>query len=105
LKDGSVVKLNNVERTIASKGGGATNVTCQNAYGVSLTLTAGDLSALGNAQNLIEKVRIYTTDGYVDIEVKQKTAKSVPELYKIFIDEVTGVTDSSKSLKKEKRNW
>jgi hypothetical protein len=50
-------------------------------------------------------MRIYTTGDYVDIEVKEKTAKAVPELYKIFIDEVIGATDNSKSLKKEKRNW
>jgi hypothetical protein len=105
LLDGKIVKFTNLSTTIASKGGGSTNITCNDKYGVSLILKCDDLSLLGDESNPVEKVRIYTNDGYVDIDIKDKYAKKVPSLYEIFIDEVNGVTDSSNNLKKEKYNW
>jgi len=74
LKDGTLVKFNNTSSVIASKGGGSTNVTCKDSYGVSLVLKTDDLSVFANESNPIVKVRIYTTDGYVDIDIKDKNA-------------------------------
>jgi hypothetical protein len=82
MKDGSIIKFNNLSHVIASRGGGSTNITCNDAYGVSLILKS-DLALLSDENNLIEKVRIYTTDGYVDIDIKEKLAKKVFALYKI----------------------
>ena len=104
LKDGTLVKFTNLSSVISSRGGGSMNVTCKDSYGVSLVLKT-DLSVFADESNPIEKVRIYTTDGYVDIDIKAKYAEKVSNLYKIFMDEVNGVTDSSKNLKKDKYNW
>lgn len=105
LKDGTLIKFYNISHVISSKGGGSTNVTCKDSYGVSLILKNEDLSVFANESNPIEKVRIYTTDGYVDIDIKEKYAAKVTALYELFINEVNGITDSSKNLKKEKYNW
>lgn len=78
LDDGTVYKLWNLEHTISSKGAGAIGLGGSGAQGVSLTLISQEDPNFNKLiSNPIVKVRLYTTDGYVESEVSEKDAKKI----------------------------
>ena len=75
-----VHKLTNIEYAIASIGGGATGFAGSNGLGIR-TKYVGDISFF---KNNLKKMRIYTTDGYIDKEISADEAINLQKLYKIF---------------------
>jgi hypothetical protein len=78
LDDKTVYKLDNLEYTVSSTGAGAIGLSGSGMYGVNIScISAEDRNFEKLKTNLITKVRIYTTDGYVEDEVKEDFAKKV----------------------------
>ena len=76
LEDGSVYKLHNLEHIISSTGGGAIGLGGSGAQGVSLSLISEDDPAFEKLKTeLTKKIRVYTTDGYLEAEVNSKQAE------------------------------
>jgi len=79
LTNGEVVNFANSSFQVSSKGGGAHGFGSSAANGLTLTLMSFDIDKLG--MFLIEKVRIVTTKGYFDFEIKEKNAKKIQQAY------------------------
>jgi hypothetical protein len=94
LSNGEVVTLKSIEYSIAQKGLGTTGLSFSALYGMHLKYIGDDISKL-SGKEYVTKVRIYTTDGYVDIELKEKDSKKINELYAIFITEIEKPIDAS----------
>lgn len=77
LKDGQIVKLKNLEHTITCRGCGANGLSGSNAHGlkVSYLITAEQAGLL--TDSVVEKIRIYTTDGYVEDDLNSKTNSKI----------------------------
>lgn len=82
----NVHKLINGDYAIATIGGGATGFAGSKGLGIRANYF-GDISFF--AKNL-KKMRIYTTDGYMDRDISNKEAINLQKLYKLFIDTLSG---------------
>lgn len=75
FEDKSVLELQSLTYEIASRGAGAIGLAGSNAHGINATYVTGQDDWLSVLQKeLITKVRIYTTDGYIDTDVRNKDA-------------------------------
>jgi hypothetical protein len=81
----SICTLHSLSYTLAERGGGA--------VGISMSAMMGlDLIYVGNEMNLfltdhyVSKIRIYTTDGYVDMNIKEGNAMKINTAYKLLME-------------------
>lgn len=84
-KDGGVYKLKAIETVISAKGEGAISLQGAQAEGIHVRY-AGDLSFLGT--NTIDKIRVYTRNKYLDIEITDKYKENIMKMYRVFEDAV-----------------
>lgn len=90
--NGNVHKLTNGEYAIASIGGGATGFAGSKGLGIRANYF-GDVSFF--AKNL-KKMRIYTTDGYMDRNISSKEGINLQKLYKVFVQTLKGECTNKK---------
>src|SRR5690606_30477557 len=83
LDNGEVVKLPNLEYAITCKGCGARGFGGSEGQGIEVfyMLNEEEFEKLKN--NTVVKVRIYTNDGYVEEDVKEKNSKKIPIMLKL----------------------
>ena len=67
-------------------GGGSINLVGSQGFGFEATYK-GDLSFIN--KNRIEKMRIYTTSGYYEAEIKEKRYKKFSEMYDLVKDAIS----------------
>lgn len=74
LANNEIVKLKNSSYTITSRGGGAKDIIGSNAMGLSVyyRITKTQLETL--KKHSLSKIRIYTTENYLEASVKAKKA-------------------------------
>ena len=64
----------------------SSKLDCNTKNNVQFHLTMEELKILSN--NIISEFRIYTTDGYIDFEMKKKAKKIVQETFKWTVDKL-----------------
>lgn len=76
LANDSIIKLRAVEYKISCSGCGSTGIVGSGSQGmdISFYIPASNLALLST--NIVKKARIYTSDGYVEHEVKEKFSSS-----------------------------
>ena len=82
--DNEIVKLSNSEYQLTTYGGGATGLAGSKMLGVELTCIINKETLLKLEEKTLVKVRVYTSDGYVEAEVKDKQAENFKELAKLI---------------------
>jgi hypothetical protein len=76
----TVVKLSNIDYVISKRGGaGGSGLSSANSQGVSLYFPLNKESAELIKSNTILKVRLYTTEGYTEQDVKTAADKRVKD--------------------------
>lgn len=76
MDDKSIYELNSLSYEISSRGAGATGVSGSNTPGINIQYISNedeDFTVLRD--KLVAKMRIYTTDGYIDSEIEESDAK------------------------------
>lgn len=84
LENDSILTLHNPKYEIACRGCGAINLIGSEGYGVNLKipLEADKIDYL--ITHKITKIRLYTTDGYVEGEVKEKFSDMIAKEFKLI---------------------
>lgn len=77
LENGEIVTLTSLESATSCVGCGSTNIVGSAAQGISVTYSLSDEAYSKLTGNKVDKVRIYTTDGYLEKEVKDKAANTL----------------------------
>ncbi len=83
LQDSSIVKLKSSEFKISSYGGGATGLSGSQALGMVVSYYINEENLKTLTGNII-KIRWYTTDGYVEHDIKGKNSNKINELVKLI---------------------
>jgi hypothetical protein len=80
FSDDEILKISNSKYELTTHGGGAIGLAGSNMLGVELTCIINEeiLSILQN--KTLVKVRVYTSNGYVEAEVKIKEAENFKQL-------------------------
>jgi len=84
LKNGKIIKLNNLEYALTCTGCGAIGYAGSGGIGikVSYEISKEFLDLL--RANQVEKIRIYTSKGYIEKEIKEKFAKKLENAFKLI---------------------
>lgn len=81
----SIIKLSNTEYAISKKGGAGGGLSSSYSEGVSLNFRL-DSEAIEMIKNkIIQKIRLYTTDGYTEQEIKAAADKRVKEALALIL--------------------
>ena len=83
LDNGEIVKLPNLEYTITCTGCGAKGLSGSNAQGIKVSYSINKEQFEQLKNNTIIKIRIYTNDGYIEEDTKEKHAKKIPYALKL----------------------
>lgn len=83
LENGEVVKLANLEYAITCTGCGARGFGGSTGQGIQVTYLMGKEEFDKLKNNAVVKVRIYTSDGYVEETIKEKNSKKIPIMLKL----------------------
>ena len=86
LKDSSIITLKSNEFRMATYGGGATGLAGSRALGFSVDYLVNDsaLKELSTAD--IVKIRWYTSDGYIEHEIKEKNSKKINDCARLILE-------------------
>lgn len=84
LQDSSIVKLKSSEFKISSYGGGATGLAGSQALGMVVSYYINEESLKALTGNII-KIRWYTTDGYIEHDIKGKSSIKINESAKLIL--------------------
>lgn len=85
MSDDSVITLESLNYAIASKGDGVTGLSMSAILGVSCIYYGADIKMF-SGDSYLTKLRIYTTNGYVDIDIKEKDALKINKAYKMMLE-------------------
>ncbi|MHB8205793.1 hypothetical protein [Mucilaginibacter sp.] len=77
LDNGDIVTLNNLEFTVTCNGCGATGFVGSQAEGIDVRYPISKEQVEKLKAGKIVKVRVYTGDGYIDQDIKDKIAEKV----------------------------
>jgi hypothetical protein len=86
LKDSSIITLKSNEFRMATYGGGATGLAGSRALGFSIDYLVSDSGLLRLATADIVKIRWYTSDGYIEHEIKEKNSKKINDCAKLILE-------------------
>jgi len=81
--DTTFIKFNNLNYKMTEPRGGTEGIWGGNTYGVWIKLTLNNFSQLGKISR-INKIRIYTTEGYFEEDISKVKSDELIELYKKF---------------------
>lgn len=87
FNDDSVATLNTTSFVISSKGDGVTGLSMSAIEGIHAIYVGDDISKFGGTA-IATKVRIYTSSGYVDIDLKDKDAAKINKAYELLNFEI-----------------
>jgi hypothetical protein len=82
--DEEIIKLSNTQYQLTTYGAGATGLAGSKMLGVELTCIISQEILSKMVEKTLAKVRVYTSDGYVEAEVKEKQAENFMELAKLI---------------------
>lgn len=82
--DEEILKISNSENQLTTYGAGATGLAGSKMLGVELTCIINQANLSKLQEKTLAKVRVYTSDGYVEAEVKDKQAGIFKDLAKLI---------------------
>lgn len=85
MDNDSVINLSNPEYTISKRGGAGAGLTSGNSEGVSLYFLISNENIELLKVHKIVKVRVYTTNGYTDQDIKAAADKKVKDALKLVL--------------------
>lgn len=88
--DGDISSYESATTEFGSKGAGATGIGGSLAWGI-FAHYIGPLEWFTN--HTTKLIRIYTSEGYIDREVKEKEGRKISALYKLFSSTINGIPD------------
>lgn len=77
LSNDEIVKLSNLEYTISCKGCGAKGLSGSEAEGIQVSYIIEESLLEKLKSGLVVKLRVYTTDGYREEDIKEKNAATI----------------------------
>jgi hypothetical protein len=80
----SILTLNNPKHLVSCKGCGSVNIIGSDGYGVELNLPVLPDQVDYLISNKITKIRIYTTDGFVESDIKEKFQDAASRVLKLI---------------------
>lgn len=83
MSDDSVITLLSRTYSIAAKGDGVTGLSMSGILGINCIYSGGDIKLFAG-DNFLTKLRIYTNDGYEDIDIKEKDALKINKAYNLM---------------------
>jgi hypothetical protein len=84
LDNDSIVKLPNLEYAITCTGCGAVGYLGSGAQGIHVKYILHEEAREKLKKHLVTKIRIYTSDGYVDYDTKKKNAQKIIKALEII---------------------
>lgn len=84
LYNDSIVELSNIEYSLSRKGCGAKGFIGSAAEGVKTSYLLGKNEHAIFAEHKIIKLRVYTTNGYVENDIKEKNALTLQKALKLI---------------------
>lgn len=84
LKTDSIITLTNPKAQVSCKGCGSVNIIGSDGYGVELNLLLNKEQIESLTKNKATKVRIYTTDGFVESDIKEKFQENIGKVLKLI---------------------
>ncbi|MGM0641929.1 MAG: hypothetical protein ACQESN_10970 [Thermotogota bacterium] len=87
LDNDEVIEIINPEHIVSSTGAGATGIMGSGTHGVYLSCKVTEKQLRNIINSSIAKIRIYTTDGYVESEINNRKAKKADKIIELIIDE------------------
>lgn len=82
--DETIVKVSNSKYELTTYGAGAVGLIGSRALGVQLTCIINQSTLLKLEEKTLAKVRVYTSNGYLEAKVKKKQAERFKELAKLI---------------------
>ncbi|MDJ1505206.1 hypothetical protein [Xanthocytophaga agilis] len=84
LSNGEFVKLPNLRYTVTCTGCGAKGLAGSTGQGIEVSYPINKEQFEQLKNNIVVRDRIYTTDGYVEDDTKEKNAKKISEALKLI---------------------
>jgi hypothetical protein len=84
LDNDSIVKLDVLKYEISCRGCGAINLIGSDGQGVHLIMLLDKETVAYLSGNKVVKIRVYTTDGYTESDIKEKHQQSISSLFKLL---------------------
>ena len=84
LDNGELVTLHNLEYVITCRGCGAKGYIGSDAQGIKTSYPIDKEQFEKIMNNTVVKIRIYTTDGYIENDIKEKNAKKISNALKLI---------------------
>jgi len=87
FNDNSIITLNSIYSVVASRGGGVNGLSWSNAIGLEAIYKGSEIGGFAK-QLVVTQMRIYTTKGYVDIDLNDKDAQKINRAFQLLLSEV-----------------
>tara|TARA_R100000353_G_scaffold43121_1_gene34523 strand:- start:71472 stop:71993 length:522 start_codon:yes stop_codon:yes gene_type:complete len=84
FSDDEILKLSNTDYQLTTIGGGTIGLLGSHGVGLELTCRISQEILAKLSQKTLDKVRVYTSIGYVEAEVKRKRAETFKELARLI---------------------
>ncbi|WP_312208265.1 hypothetical protein [Empedobacter sp.] len=84
LKNDEIIEINSLSSEITCTGCGSTGLIGSKAQGIKTTYALTDEQFNKLKSEPVSKIRIYTTDGYVENDVKGKHSKTIQKAFQLF---------------------
>lgn len=84
LSDSQIIKLKNSSFETSSIGGGSVGISGSNLFGIKISCHINNETLKKLQNNLIVKMRIYQSNGYIEEDVKKKRAEKFISLLGLF---------------------
>lgn len=88
LSNNDILKCKNLKYVLASNGDGAVGLNCSKALGVCLDLSIENIEIFKSNDVFVTKIRIQTSEGYFDIDIKEKDSKKLNKAYSLLSNEL-----------------
>ncbi|PXV61245.1 hypothetical protein CLV62_12578 [Dysgonomonas alginatilytica] len=83
FNDDSVATLNSISHVLSGKGEGVTGLSWSAIMGIHAMYKGDDIIKF-SGDAVATKVRVYSTDGYVDIDIKDKDGAKINKAYSLL---------------------
>ena len=88
MSDNSVIWFNNPQYTVSSLGGGATGFAGSQAPGLRVIAISDSILRISDDKLLIDKFRLYTSNGLLDFDVKSNKANDIRMNFQLILEKM-----------------
>ncbi len=84
VEDGSIVDLKNSQHTVTGLGHGSVGLVGSSCYGIDIQCFIDESDLITFKSKKIIKIRFYTTEGYVEYDLKEKFSDIIQKQVSLF---------------------